>query len=111
MPEPFTLLALGCAKLAGMHAAHLAAAQTAASVTGGAAAGATSAHIAAYLIAGVAAGTVLYAICNCLKRLVEAGIFSKRQAEAYKSKAESSDEKIQKEMLRDAEALCEKWAV
>ena len=111
MPEPISLLLLAGAKLASIHAAHVAAAQTAASVAGGTAVGATTAHVAAFLFVGVAAGTVLYAICKCLQRLVEGGIFSQKQAEAFKSKASSVDEKTQKEMLRDSEALCEKYGV
>jgi ABC-type enterochelin transport system permease subunit len=114
MPEPISLLLLGGAKLFSMHAAHAAAAhavtaQTAASVAGGAAAGAGGAHLTAFLFIGVATGTVLYAICRCLKRLVESGIFSSKQAERFKAKANSVDEKTQKRMLNDAEELCDKY--
>jgi hypothetical protein len=111
MPEPISLLLLAGAKLASIHAAHAAAAQTAASVAGGAAVGATAAHVATFLFVGVAAGTVVWAICKCLQRLVEGGIFSENQARAFKSKAMSVDEKTQNKMLGDAEALCEKWGV
>ena len=109
MPEPISLLLLAGAKIASIHAAHAAAAQTAGTVIGGAAAGAGSSHLAALLLVGVAAGSVLYAICKCLERLVEAGVFSQKQAEAYKARASSSDEKTQKLMLQDAEDLCRKW--
>jgi len=111
MPELIALLLLAGAKLASIHAAHAAAAQTAASVAGGAAAGATAAHVTTFLFVGVAVGTVLYAICKCLQRLVESGIFSQKQSEAFKSKATSVDEKTQKQMLIDVEILCEKYGV
>jgi hypothetical protein len=101
MPEPISLLFLAGAKLIGIHAANAAAAQTAASLAGGAAVGATVAHVATFLFIGVAASTVLYAICECLQRLLEGGIFSEKQAEAFKSKASSVNEKTQKQMLSD----------
>jgi hypothetical protein len=91
MPEPITgLLFLAGAKIVGAHVGHAAAAK---------------------LLIGVAAGTVLYSICRCLKRLVEGGIFSKKQAEGYKSRAKHADKHTQKEMLSDAEDLCEKYGV
>lgn len=109
MPEPFTLFALGVGKLIAAHSAHAAAAHAA---VGSAAAGTTAAgsgHIAAILFAGVAAGTTLYAICVCLKKLVEAKIFSQRQATQYKEKAEKASEPVREEMYRDAKALCDKY--
>ncbi|KAN0083782.1 hypothetical protein V8E54_002870 [Elaphomyces granulatus] len=115
MPEPISALILGTVKLFSMHTAHAAAAHTTLSATGGVAVGATSAHvaphIAAYFFVGVVAGTVLHSICKCLKRLVEGGIFTQKQADAFKSKARSVDEKTQKAMLYDAETLCDKWNV
>lgn len=111
MPEPISLLLLAGPKLIVIHAANAAAAQTAAGIAGGAAVGATAAHVATFLFIGVAVGTVLYAICECLRRLLEGGIFSEKQAEAFKSKASSADEKTQKQMLSDAEALCEKYGL
>ena len=114
MPEPISALILGAAKLFSMHTAHAATAHTALSATG-VAVGATSAHvaphIAAYFFIGVVAGTVLHSICKCLKRLVEGGIFTQKKADAFKSKASSVDEKTQKAMLNDAEALCDKWNI
>jgi len=104
MPEPFTAaFAFGMAKLTAAHTASTAA------VAGATTAG--SGHIGAILFAGVAGGTMLFAICVCLKKLVEAGVFSRKQAEAYKEKARNSNEAIQKEMYEDAKGLCEKYGL
>lgn len=112
MPEPFTLALLCIGKLVAGHTVHATAANAA--IGGAAAGGATtagSAHIAALLFAGVAVGTTLYAICVCLEKLVKAGVFSQKQAEAYKKQAKNSSEATKKEMLRDAKALCEKYGL
>lgn len=115
------MLIMGAAKLLAMHSAHAAAghvvaghvAAVAGSGVGGAAAGAGGAavahHVIAALFIGVAAGTVMYSICKCLEKLLKKGVFSEQQAKSYKYKAEHSDEKTQKEMLRDAEDLCAKY--
>jgi hypothetical protein len=111
MPEPISLILLALGKVAATHSAHAAVAHT---VVGGTVAGTTtagSAHMVALLFAGVAVGTTVYAICVCLKKLVEAGIFSQSQAKAYKEKAMTSSETTRKEMLHDAEALCEKYGL
>ena len=71
----------------------------------------TAAQVATSLFAGVAVGTMLYALCRRLQSLVEAGILSQEQAEAFKSKASSADEKTKKEMLSDANNLCEKYGI
>ena len=109
MPEPISLMLLGLGKLAAGHATHAAVTNA---VVSGAATGATTAgtaHVAAVLFAGVAVGTTLYAICVCLKKLVQAGIFSEKQAKSYKETASTASESKRKEMLRDAQALCEKY--
>jgi hypothetical protein len=109
MPEPFTLTILGLGKLFAMHSAHAAATHA---VVGSTAAGVTTAgstHIAAVLFTGVAIGTTVYAICLCLEKLVKHGVFSEKQAKAYKEKAMASDEPTRKEMLRDAQNLCDKY--
>jgi len=102
MPEPITIAFI----LGKWLTAHTAAAHVA---VGGAAAG--SGHIGAILFAGVAAGTTLYAICLCLIKLVEARIFSGRDAKGFKEKAEVSSEPVKKEMLRDAQALLGKYGI
>jgi len=71
----------------------------------------TVAQVATSFFAGVAVSIVLYTLCRCLDRLVEAGILSQKQAEEFKSKASLADEKTQKEMLNDANELCEKWGI
>ena len=110
MPEPISLLLLGGAKLFAMHTAHAAAAHAVVGGTATAAGGtAAGAHTAAWVLVGVGAGTTLLAICVCLKKLVEHGVFSDKQAKAYKEKAMKSKPKVQKAMLKDAEALCEKY--
>lgn len=103
MPEPFTAIAFGIAKLVAAHTASTTA--VASATTAG------STHIGAILFAGVAGGTTLFAICVCLKKLVERGVFSQRQAEAYKEKARNSNEAIKKEMYEDAKGLCEKYGL
>jgi hypothetical protein len=60
---------------------------------------------------GVTSGTVLFAICVALKKLVEGGVFSEKQAKAYKKKAMKSKPSVQREMKKDAEELCEKYGL
>jgi hypothetical protein len=112
MPEPFTLALLGLGKLFSVHAAHAATAQAVGGAVAGGATGAGVAHVTCtFLFTGVVAGTVLYAICKLLERLVNGGIFSQKQAEAFKGKAESVDEKTREKMRDDAQALCDKYGV
>jgi hypothetical protein len=101
MPEPLTVIAL----VAKWIAAHTATTAVAGATT------AASGHIGAILFAGVVGGTTLFAICVCLVKLVEAGLFSQRQAEAYKERARNSNEAIKKEMYEDAKGLCEKYGL
>jgi hypothetical protein len=112
MPEPFTLGCIALAKLFSVHAAHAATAQAVGGAVAGGATGAGVAHVTCtFLFTGVVAGTVLYAICKLLERLVNGGIFSQKQAEAFKGKAESVDEKTREKMRDDAQALCDKYGV
>ena len=114
MPEPISFfLGLGAAKLAAAHTAHAVTAHAvvAGTTAGGTASGVSAGHVAAWAFAGVAAGTTLYVICRCLKALVEAGIFSEKQAKSFKKKAQRADEKTQKQMKKDAIAMCEKYGV
>jgi len=109
MPEPVSMFLLAATKAA---AGHVAAAHTAGGyAASGYAASAATPHAASYLLAGVAVGTVLHSICKCLKRLVEGGVFSPRQADGFKARASHSDERTQREMLHDAEKLCSKWNI
>jgi hypothetical protein len=112
MPEPITLALLGLGKLFSVHAAHAATAQAVGGAVAGGATGAGVAHVTCtFLFTGVVVGTVLYAICKLLERLVNGGIFSQKQAEAFKEKAASADEKTREKMRDDAQALCNKWGV
>jgi hypothetical protein len=72
---------------------------------------AAATQVATSLITNVAVGTILYAICRRLQRLVEAEILSQEQAEAFKSRAGSADEKTRREMLSDANKFCEKYGI
>jgi hypothetical protein len=112
MPEPFTLAFLGLAKLFSAHAAHAATAHAVGGAVAGGATGAGVTHVTCtFLFTGVVVGTVLYTICKLLERLVNGGIFSQKQAEAFKEKARCADEKTQAEMRDDAQGLCNKWGV
>jgi hypothetical protein len=101
MPEPFTWTCLFLAIKAAV--AHTTAATATATTVSG------SSHLAAILFVGVAAGSVIFAICECLERLVNAGVFSQKQVVDYKERAVSVDDEKQRQMLSDAKDLCEKW--
>jgi hypothetical protein len=112
MPEPITLALLGIAKLFSIHAAHAATAHAVGGAVAGGATGAGVTHVTCtFLFTGVVVGTVLYTICKLLERLVNGGVFSQKQAEAFKEKARSTDEKTQAKMRDDAQALCDKYGV
>jgi hypothetical protein len=111
VPEPIFLLLLAAAKITAIQAGHAAAVQGTSAVVTASVTGAGVAHAPVLLTTGVAVRTVLYSICMVLDKLRNAEVLLARQAEQLKEKAKSLDEKGQREMKDDVDALARKWRV